>query len=401
MVTEVEVPKAYRRLLTQPGVPSLLGMAVIVRLGPPVLGLALVLATVTQLGSYAGAGLVLTAHALALAASTPLGGRLTDRFGTRPVLGGYLIAHSAAYGLLLLAQHSPAPVVTGAAALLGASSPPAGAVIRGAWPRVVPADSLPAAYAMDNSINELAFIAGPLLVPVLMLVMPAYGVVATAGAAVLAATALLLSRTAQQAAPPPAVEPGSWLSRLAGPLADRNTVALLVLAGFGALGFGCLRIGSVASASASGRPALAGVLMGLLSAGALAGTLGYGARVWPVAGRRLLVTLSAAEAFCLLAGAFTAGFVVLAVLITAFGLLSGPRDAAVPTLLAETASVRHRVEVFAWLNTFMWTGYGLGTAVAGRLTGPHNDGSAAFAAAAIVALAAAILATRVNHAPQR
>src|SRR5687768_7143688 len=116
MVTGVKVAKAYGRLLAQRGVPFLLFVAVIVRLGPPVLSLALLLATVEQLGSYATAGLVLTAHALALAVLTPLGGRLTDRLGTRPVLGGYLIAHSVAYGLLLLAQNSPAPVVVGAAA---------------------------------------------------------------------------------------------------------------------------------------------------------------------------------------------------------------------------------------------------------------------------------------------
>jgi MFS family permease len=61
-------------------------------------------------------------------------------------------------------------------------------------------------------------------------------------------------------------------------------------------------------------------------------------------------------------------------------------------LLAEQVPSAYRTEVFAWLNTFMWAGYGAGTAVAGSLTGPDDSGAAAFTTAAAVALVAAILA---------
>ncbi|MFI6182977.1 MFS transporter [Nonomuraea sp. NPDC051191] len=375
----------YRRLLAQPGVPHLLVTGFVVKLGTPVLSLALLLAAVDRLGSYADAGLVLTGHALALALCAPLGGRIADRYGPRPALTGYLAAHALAYGLLLLA--SPALMI-GAAVLLGATTPPAGSVIRGTWPRLVPAASLPAAYAVDNAVNELTFIAGPLLVPVLTLAVPARGVVAAAGAAVLLGTALLLASPAvRRAAPTP---PGRL--RLAGPLTHRPTVLLLAIAACGTFTFGCLRIATVASATTFGSAAAAGVLMGLLSAGALLGTLGYGARSWPVTGRRVLVLLSLAEAAILLGGAWAPGFVTLAVLITLIGLVTGPRDAVVPALLADHAPAQYRTEVFAWLNTFMWAGYGLGTAVAGRLTGPHDTGASAFVAAAVAAVAGAILA---------
>ncbi|MEV0351587.1 hypothetical protein AB0H88_37945 [Nonomuraea sp. NPDC050680] len=65
----------------------------------------------------------------------------------------------------------------------------------------------------------------------------------------------------------------------------------------------------------------------------------------------------------------------------------------VNSLLADHAPARYRTEVFAWLNTFMWAGYGLGTAVAGQLTGPLDTGTTAFGAAAAAAIAGAILAT--------
>ncbi|MFF0775593.1 MFS transporter [Nonomuraea wenchangensis] len=376
---------SYRRLLAQPGVPRLLVSGLIVKLGTPVLSLALLLDAVDRLGSYATAGLVLTGHALALALCAPLGGRLADRYGPRPALTGYLAAHALAYALLLLA---PPGLMIGAAVLLGATTPPAGSVIRSAWPRLVPADSLPAAYAIDNAVNELTFIAGPLLVPVLTLVVPAHGVVTSAGAAVLLGTALLLASPAvRQAAPTP---PGRL--HLAGPLTDRRTLLLLTIAALGTFTFGCLRIATVASATAFGSAASAGVLMGLLSVGALLGTLGYGARTWPTTGGRLLVLLSLAEAAVLLGGGWAPGFVTLAVLIGLAGLVTGPRDAVVPALLADHAPARYRTEVFAWLNTFMWAGYGLGTAVAGRLTGLGDTGGAAFAAAAAAAVAGAALA---------
>ncbi|HEX4817176.1 MAG TPA: MFS transporter [Nonomuraea sp.] len=376
----------YRRLLTHSGVPRLLAAALIVKLGTPVLSLALLLAAVDRLGSYATAGLVLTGHALALALCAPLGGRIADRYGPRPALTGYLAAHTLAYTLLLLA---PPALMIGAAVLLGATTPPTGSVIRSAWPRLVSSASLPTAYAADNAINELMFITGPLLVPVLIWIVPAQGVVTAAGAAVLAGTALLLASPAVRQAPP--TPPGRL--HLAGPLNHRHTLLLLTITALGTFTFGCLRIATVASATTFGSAASAGLLMGLLSAGALLGTLGYGARTWPLSGGPLLVLLSLAEAAALLGGSWAPGFVPLAKLITLVGLVTGPRDAAVPALLADHTPARYHTEVFAWLNTFMWVGYGLGTAVAGHLTGPRDTGATAFATAAAAAAACAILAT--------
>ncbi|MFI6299369.1 MFS transporter [Nonomuraea sp. NPDC050790] len=384
----------YRRLLTHPGVPRLLAAGLVVKLGTPVLSLALLLAAIDRLGSYTVAGLVLTGHALALAVCAPLGGRLADRYGPRRALTGYLVTHALSYGLLLVA---PPTLMIAAAVLLGATTPPAASVIRGAWPRLVPETALPAAYAVDNAVNELTFIAGPMLVPVLTLAVPAQGVVAGAGAAVLLGTALLLTSPAIRGVEP--APPGRF--RLLGPLAHRPTLVLLTIAATGTFAFGCLRIATVASAGAFGSAASAGVLMGLLSAGALLGTLGYGARAWPVSARRLLVLFSLVEAAVLLASGWAPGFVTLAALATLVGLVTGPRDAVVPALLADHASAHHRTEVFAWLNTFMWAGYGLGTAIAGRLTDQGDTGTAAFTAAAGAAVAGAILAAAAGRSALR
>ncbi|WP_433443835.1 hypothetical protein [Nonomuraea sp. CA-141351] len=208
---------------------------------------------------------------------------------------------------------------------------------RGAWPRLVPAASLPSAYAIDGAINELMFIAGPVLVSALMLVMPAQSVVTGAGASVLLVTVLPIASRAVRDAPPPehskdGNSQASRMARLAGPLTHRPTLVLLIIAAFGTFSFGCLRIATVASATAFGSASSAGLLQS--------------------------------------------------------------------ALLAEHAPPHYRTEVFAWLNTFMWTGYGLGTAIAGALTGPGDNGATAFTTAAGVAfLGAALAAVFYRPAP--
>jgi MFS family permease len=323
----------------------------------------------------------------------PAGGRLADRRGPRRVLGGFLLAHSAAYALLLatLSASNDAALLVAAAALLGGTTPPAGSVIRAAWPRLVPPDALHSAYAVDSATNELMFVAGPALVAALLLVMPALLVVVLAGAALLGGVLLLVtSRVAGQSDERVDAAPTRRLGLL-GPLTDRPTLVVLCIAAFATFAFGCIRVATLASATRFGVPAAAGILMALLSAGTLAGGLAYGVRRRSLNGRRTLILLCLADAAVLAADALAPTLIMLAILVTATGLVTGPRETLQPALLAEQTPSHHRTEVFAWLNTFMWAGYGAGTATAGHLTAPDDTGGKAFAVAAIASLVAAVL----------
>jgi MFS family permease len=390
----------YARMLKRPGLARLMMLDLVAKLSSPMVSVALLLAAVERFGSYGVAGAVLSAHAFAVAAGVPVGGRLVDRYGPRRVMTGYVAAHAVAYTGVLLAFSSSSPtVLVGAVVVLGATTPPAGPLIRGALPRVVDQELLSAAYALDSAINETAFILGPLLVAALMTAMPAHTVVILAGALMLVAPVLLvLVPKVGRAAPafsdsPPA---RSRAHRLLGPLAHRPTLILLLLAAFGTFAFGALRIATAASATALGVASAAGVLMGLLSVGALLGALGYGARTWQGPGRLLLVVISAAEAAAMLTGLLTTEFIGLSIAIVVIGFLGGARDSVIPTLLADSTPASHRTEIFAWLNTFMWVGYGVGTSVTGALTGPASDGSPALGVAAAVAALGAVLALTVR-----
>lgn len=387
----------YLRFLEAPGVARLLAIALLTRLTTPVLSLALMIVVYEQQRSYQVAGLVLTAHALSLAAVAPAAGRLADRHGPRRTLSGFLLAHTAAYTLLLVVLSTPvhAGVLVAAAVLLGGTTPPAGSVTRATWPNLVPARNLHTAYAVDSATNELMFVAGPVLVAVLLLVMPAHPIVALAGAAFLGGVLLLIRfpPLAGTGGVEQAGLPRGWRARAFGPLQHGPTLVVLCAAALATFAFGCIRVATLASATAFGSPAFAGLLMALLSAGTIVGGLAYGARRWAMSGRRSLILLCLADAAILVADAFAPTLAILAVLVAATGLLSGPRETLQPSLLMASADSRHRTEVFAWLNTFMWAGYGAGTAVAGQLTGPTDTGATAFLSAAVAALVAVTVVT--------
>jgi MFS family permease len=373
----------------------------VARLGSPMLSVALLLAAVDRFDSYGLAGVILTAHAFAIAAATPAAGRLVDKYGARRVIAGGVAANTVAYTGVLLAFASSSPVaLIGAVVVFGATTPPVGPVTRGVLPRLVGGDTLVAAYALDSAINEVAFVVGPLLVAAMTTAVSAHTVVILAGALMLVAPALLvllpdIGRLGVASAPTPS---RSRLDRIFGPLTHRPALILLFLAAFGTFGFGALRIATAAAAATSGYVSAAGVLMGLLSAGAFLGALGYGGLTRRFTGRRLLVLLSAAEAVAMLAGFLTTELVGLSLAVVTIGLLGGARDSAIPALLAGDVSPGYRTEVFGWLTTFMWLGYGLGTSAAGAVTGPAGDGGPALCLAAAVSVAACVLALAVGPA---
>jgi MFS family permease len=399
------VDSTYRRLLRTPEVRQLLGAAIAVRLGLPVLSLALPLTLIESGNSYGTAGLVLTGHALALAVCAPTAGRLVDRFPTRRTLAWFAAMHAVTYSVLVAAVvvDVPAGLVVAAAALHGVSNPPTSAVVRAALPRLVPEHLLSPAYALDNTTNEVAFIAGPALVSVLVLVAPPNTIVAGAGAAVLLGLLLLLVSPAVRDTTTAPAEPSTRtpLARMLGPLTHGPTALVLVVAAADTFVFGCLRIGTVAAAEAAEAIAYAAVLAGLISVGALIGSLGYGARPWRIEPRRLLLIVCLAEGALLLVGAATVpGLLVVSLVVVGVGLVSGVRETLQSTLLARSASASQRTEAFAWLTTFMWAGYGAGTAVAGALTGTATSGSAALvAAAAASALAVVLVAVARSRRP--
>ncbi|MFI9723612.1 MFS transporter [Streptomyces sp. NPDC052396] len=374
--------RAYLALFAQREVVRLVISAALTRIAAPVLSLGLLLAVNSSRDSYSAGGGVLSGYATTLAVAVPVAGRLVDRLQPRRVLIGYLTAHLFAYAALLLALARSAPlgVLIGCAAALGLTTPPAGPVVRSSWPGLVPKERLETAFALDAVVNEAMFVTGPLVVTGLLAFTSPNAAVAMAGCGTLAGVLLLLS------VPLPARKPAPAGRRPLGPLAHGQVRVLLGIIVCDTLAYGGMVVAIAALASDRGSSGASGVLLSVLSAGAVISALIYGARERKGRPQRQLALYHAASAVLLVAVGQVSALALAGVLLLLVGLVGGPRDTLHQVVLGKAAPEEHRTEAFAWMSTFMWAGYGVGSALAGQLAG--GDGGSAervFLGAAVAA----------------
>ncbi|EKF20099.1 MFS transporter [Nitratireductor pacificus] len=382
---------SYVAVLRNDGVVRLVGAMATSRLTTSMLSLSLLLAVSESRDSYAEAGAVLFAHALALAVTAPLGGRLADRYGARRVLLAFIGLHALAYAAMLAAllQDLPAASLLAAAALLGGSTPPSGAIVRSTWPRLVPERTLPSAYALDTAINSGTFIIGPALVGGLILIMPADMVIGLCAVAKIAGD--LLIATGPSAAKVPEGHRGTMWGALANPA----LILLFAIIAIDTFTIGALQVGAAASTGA----AATGLLFSAFAMGEVAGGLLYGARKGPASVKPHMISLHLVTACFLLLMSQVTGLWALLALYLAAGLFGGARDTLGQLAVGLGAQPGHRTEAFGWLASFMWAGYGLGTLVSGRVDAEWGRDSLYLVAGALSVLAAvAALGLRTRRA---
>ena len=359
------------------------------RVSTSMLNLALLVAT-TQRYGYAAAGVILMVFAVANAVAGPVRGRLADRHEPRRVMLVLLAGHTVAWAGLLAGLLTAAPVLVLclAAAGLGISVPPAGPVVRGLWPTIVPEEQLPTAYAFDAALNTATFLAGPMIAGGMLLLAPAPVVVGVTGGIKLVGDLLVAiapTLRGRRGDHPPG-------RGFFGPLANGRVRLLLGMIVLDTFAFGCLEVAAVAAASGQGT---AGVFTSALALGAVVSGIGYGARTWPGLPRTQLVVLHTGGAVVLV-GAGLAGAVLIllvAVAYVVYGLVTGPVETLQQVLIGDATPDGQRIEAFAWVFSVMWAGFGIGTTVAGGLVDDGAPGGALYAAAcaqllvALVALA--------------
>lgn len=375
--------RRYRELLTIPGVGRLTASVLLSRVSTSMLNLSLLVAA-TQRYGYAAAGVVLMVFAVANAIAGPARGRLADRHEPRRVLLLLLAVHTVAWAGLLagMLTAAPAAVLCVGAAALGITVPPAGPVVRGLWPAIVPEERLPTAYAFDAALNTATFLTGPMIAGGLLLLMPAPAVVGVTGGVKLVGDLLVAIAPALRG------KRGDHATRRGffGPLAVGRVRLLLGMIVLDTFAFGCLEVAAVAAASGQGT---AGVFTSALALGAVVSGIAYGARTWPGKPRTQLVVLHTGGAL-VLAGAGFAGVVLLAVAYVVYGLVTGPVETLQQVLVGDTTPEGQRIEAFAWVFSVMWAGFGIGTTVAGRLVDDGAPDGALYAAACAQALVALV-----------
>lgn len=355
--------RRYRELLAIPGVRRLTAGNTMTRLSVSMLTLSL-LVVGTHAHGYAFAGALVLVYAVTTAVAAPVRGRLADRHPPARVLLGLLAVHLATFVVLYAALVSTAPpaVLVVACLLLGASVPPTGPVVRGLWPRLVPGERMATAYALDGALNSATFVAGPVLAGMLLLALPAHAAVGVTAVVKVTGDALVATSAAVRDIPSRRRPAGG---RPGGPLGDGRVRVLLVLMGLDTFTYGCLEVAAVAAAAGRGT---AGVPAGLLALGAVVSGLAYGARTWPGGAIAQLLVLTGVGLAVLAAGAGVAGLLLTGVVFAVYGLVNGPAETVKQVLVGDGTPEHQRVEVFSWVFSVMWLGFGLGTTVAGQVS---------------------------------
>jgi MFS family permease len=364
-----------------------MGTSVLARLPLGMTGLAIVL-LVSRGGSYARAGGVVAVYVTGAGIAGPLLGRGVDRFGRRWVLRPAALAEGALLTVLALLPAGATGALFACALAAGLCTPPVVSSTRSLWPVVVPAGQLQVVYALEATLQELAYIVGPSLVAVVVtLADPAVAVMVGAGVLAVGVFAFSLHPLASMPAGPTA--PAEQSGRRGLPLSLPVIAAgLLVVAAFN-----YVELSTVAFTRGHGAARDAGVVLAVWSAGSLIGGLTFGTRAGSQSRpRRRLAALIAALAGSTLLPVAALNVWMLSVLLLFAGVAIAPTFAALYSLAAAEAPAERQTEAFGWLSTGFQVGSALGSLSAGAVVQASGPRVGYAAAAGVVALGSPALA---------
>jgi MFS family permease len=352
--------------------------------------LAILLLVRAHTQSFAAAGVAVGAYDFATAGGAPVLGRLVDRFGRRRVLPPVAVAQCLALCALLIAAHAGA----GAAALIALS-----AIAGSLMPPIAPAvrallrDLLPdphvreSAYALESVIQEVIWIAGPLVVGAVI-------AIASPTVAVLISASVCIAGTTLFVASPGARGRGvrAMHGRRPQVLAIAELRAMLAPIFLNGLAIGAISVGLPALALHAGSRPASGVLLAVWSLGSVTGGLWYGARNWraPLRRRYPLLLLSGVVCTAPLILARTIPEGIVGALVA--GLTLAPVFSCQYALVGRAVPDGVETEAFTWVSSALIGGLAAGAALGGvavasaGFSAPFAVGCAAMALAGFSAL---------------
>jgi hypothetical protein len=359
--------RSFHNVLALPRARAVAVSSLMARLpkGMAPLGAVLLLHQIT--GSYAWAGLTAGLVAVGDAASTPLEGRLIDRVGRGRVLVPTAAVHvTAVTGLLVLARaHGPAGALLASAAVAGVGMPPVSGSIKAVWPQLAGADRVADAYTIESLLQQIVFLAGPLLIALLAATSGPVAALACSAGLVLAGNIWFTAATAGLGRP--AVD----RTHPSTPWRQGDVRILVGCTLLQGLTFGALPVGLAAVSAAARLSNLAGVLQAAITVGGITGTFTHAVS----ASRHGYVRVTAAFAAALVPPTLLAAapsapvLAAMGVSLTTAGLFVTPVAAMSYVLIEQAASPAHRTEAFAWLSTGLAVGTAAGSGLAGLLAG--------------------------------
>lgn len=391
---------AYRRLLANPTVRSVLILGFAIRIPVWASFIVLTLHVVSGLGQgYAAAGLVTTVTTVAMAVAGPWRGRALDRVGLRATIAPQLVVLAVVWSIAPFVPYAALLVLAAAG---GLANLPHFSVIRQVLIAAVDDEDRKAALSLDALFTELSFMVGPVIgVLIATWFETSWALLGCQLAGVVGGLALWWvnpalvpdspapdmseagpeggSPRADRPVPTSALAAGLWRSPAIVAVLSAGVATTVVLTG--------TDLGVVGALRQMEQPDSIGWVLAVWGFGSAVGALVYGALHRPVPLNLLLALLAATTIPVALAD----DRVTLAVLLFACGLFCAPTITAASEALSRAVPVTNLGEVMGWQGVAFTVGSSTGAPLAG-LAIDHSGWPAAFVVTGGVALVAAVIA---------
>jgi MFS family permease len=382
-------------LLTGPDGRALLASSVVARLPLAMLSIAILVHVQRITGSFAIAGVACSAYAICGALASPMLGRLVDHHGQTTVLvAGAAMTAATVIAMGLLPADGPHALLVALAGAAGLATPPLAACVRTLLPTIVARPSeLPALFALESTLLEVTFVAGPPLALGL-------GALWSTGAALVVSGLVMVSGTVAFATHRASRgwRPASAARSRAGSLrAPAIRVLVMVELGTGIV-FGATEVGVTATATHTAGAVAAAPLLALWGVGSVIGGLivtRWGARLRGALQLPLLLVALAIFHGALLVS--THSLTAMGMIIMAAGATIAPTGSVIYAMVDRFAPAGTQTEAFSWLFTAASTGTAVGAAAAGALTQSVGPGAAFTLAGLAGAVAAAVAVIGSGH----
>ncbi|MER7129337.1 MFS transporter [Streptosporangium saharense] len=377
----------YRRLLSVPGVRSLLLVGTVARIPATATGITLTLHVVNGLGlGFAQAGLAAMASAVGMAVGSPLAGRFVDRRGLRPVV---LVTSLAQLAFWATAWALPFPALLAATALAGLLSLPLFSVLKQCVAAMVPLEQRRLGYSLDSILIELSYMTGPALGVLGVTLIGSTWTMCVVGVGLVGAGAALFfmnppvrsaEETEEMAQTGERVSRRRWLTPAVAGLLGTVCAATFVLT--------TTELSLVATMKQSGDTAWSGLAIGVWCAYSLAGGLVYGGLS---RGFSPLLLIGAMGVLTIPVGLVGDDWRWLMVALLPAGVLCAPGLSATVDTLSRWVPAGARGEAMGLHGTALLVGGAASAPMAGALIDSWGPGWA-FAVAGLVGVVMVLLA---------
>ena len=381
--------RSFRELLANRAARAFVVAGFVGRLPMGMLGVGIILLVSARTGSYGVAGAAGGTYAVSQAIGAPVLGRLVDSYGQARALVPAVLVHVAAVGAMvgcLVAGVRPWVLIVSAAAT-GVTLPPVGSLVRARWMAAVGGTPrLPTAMALESTLDELVFVAGPPLVSVLVVaVHPLAGLTGAALLALAGCAALAVQRHTE-----PTIRPDRARRRLFS--AIRQPALALTAAVFLAIGgvSGAAGLAVVVVMTAAHAVGLSGLLLACFASGAMVGGLWYGSKPRRSPLRRQFMSGAAAITVSLVPAVVVTDPRALFAMLFVTGAVIAPTMIAGFALVADVVPADVATEGLTWISAASAAGVAAGAWLAGQVAEATHDNHVF-----LVPLASAALATVV------